>query len=41
MDDVALAFDWTPLREMAYLFSTLEIDLSTLDIEHIDDDIMH
>jgi len=47
IDDVALAFDWTPLREMAFLFSTYDIDLSTLeadlstfDIEHIDDNVM-
>jgi hypothetical protein len=40
IDDIALAFDWTPLREMAFLFSTLDVDLSTLDVEHIDDNVM-
>jgi hypothetical protein len=29
MDDVAVEFDWTPLKEMACLFSTLDANLSS------------
>jgi hypothetical protein len=39
-EDVALGHDWTPFREVILLHSTLDIDLFTLDVEHVDDDIM-
>jgi hypothetical protein len=40
MEDVALGDDWTPLGEVMTLLSTLDVDLFTLDVEHIDDDVM-
>jgi hypothetical protein len=41
MEDVALGHDWTPFREVMHLHSTLDADLFTLDVEHMDDDVMH
>jgi hypothetical protein len=40
MEDVALGHDWTPFREVMHLHSTLDVDLFTLDVEHMDDDVM-
>jgi hypothetical protein len=40
MEDIALAHDWTLFRETMHPFSTLDVGLFTLDIEHIDDDVM-
>jgi hypothetical protein len=40
MEDVALTQDWTPCRDEMHLHSTMDIGLFTLDIEHMDDDIM-
>jgi len=41
MEDVLLAHDWTLFREVMHLHSTLDTDLFTLDVEHMDDDVMH
>jgi hypothetical protein len=41
MEDIALGYAWTPLREVMLDHSTLDTNLTTLDIELLDDDIMH
>jgi len=41
MEDDALGHDWTPFREVMLLHSTLDADLFTLDVEHMDGDVMH
>jgi hypothetical protein len=41
MENVTLAHDWTPFREVMHLHSTLGAVLFTLDIELMDDGIMH
>jgi hypothetical protein len=38
MEDVALGHDWTPFKEVMHFHSTLDVDLLTMDIEHMDDD---
>jgi hypothetical protein len=40
MEDVSLAHDWIPSRDEKHLHSTLDVDLFTLDVEHMDDDTM-
>ena len=40
MEDVALGHAWEPFREVMHIHSTLDIDISTLDVEHMDDDIV-
>jgi hypothetical protein len=40
MEDVALAHDWIPCRDEMHLHSTLDVGLFTLDVEHMDDDVM-
>jgi hypothetical protein len=41
MEDVALGYTWTLLREVTNDHSTLEAGLPTLDVELLDDDNMH
>jgi hypothetical protein len=41
MEDVALGYAWTLLREVMHDHSTLDVGLPTLDVELLDDDIMH
>jgi hypothetical protein len=41
MEDVALGYAWTLLREVMHDHSTLDVGPPTLDIELCDDDIMH
>jgi len=41
MEDVALGHDWTPFKEEMHLHSTLDANLFTLDVEHMDDDVIH
>jgi len=38
--DVALAQDWIPCKDDMHFHSTLDAGLFTLDIEHMDDDVM-
>jgi hypothetical protein len=40
MEDIALGYAWTPLKEVMFDHSTLDIDLPTLHIELLDDDVM-
>jgi hypothetical protein len=40
MEDVALTHDWTPCKDEMHLHSTLDACLFTLDVEHMDDDVM-
>jgi hypothetical protein len=40
MEDVALAYDWIPCRDEMHLRSTLGVGIFTLDIEHMDDNVM-
>jgi hypothetical protein len=40
MEDVALDYAWTLLKEMMHDHSTLDVGLPTLDIELLDDDDM-
>jgi hypothetical protein len=41
MKDVALVHDWTPCKNKMHLHSTLDASLFTLNVEHMDDDIMY
>jgi hypothetical protein len=40
MEDIALGYAWTPLREVMLDHSALDIDLPTLDVKLLDDDVM-
>jgi hypothetical protein len=40
MENVALTQDCTPCRDEVHLHSTTDVGLFTLDVEHMDDDIM-
>jgi hypothetical protein len=36
MEDIAMGHDWTPFKEVMHLHSTLDGDLFTLDVEHME-----
>ena len=40
MKDVALASDCIACRDVMHLHSTLDVGIFTLDVEHMDDDVM-
>jgi len=40
MEDVVLTHDWIPCKDEMHLHPTLDVDLFTLDVEHMDDDVM-
>jgi hypothetical protein len=41
MENVALGHDWTPFKEVMHPHSSLNANLFTLDVDHMDDDVMH
>jgi hypothetical protein len=41
MENVALGYAWTLLREVMHDHSTLDVGLPTLDVELLHDDVMH
>jgi hypothetical protein len=40
MENVALGYAWTPLKEVMHVHSTLDVGLLTLDVEYMEDDVM-